>query len=99
MRSAELSAGYIRNFSHLQISHSYDAFDAAREQLVAANIILSKDAAPSMDLEPEYIAADNNKAYIALQEANAIAVLDLNTKQYDGIYSLGYKGFSMLMKR
>ncbi|MGN1187181.1 MAG: choice-of-anchor I domain-containing protein, partial [Lachnospiraceae bacterium] len=76
------------------VNVSFDAFDAVREQLVASNVILSKGAAPSLDLEPEYIAADNNKAYIALQEANAIAVLDIKTKQYDGIYSLGYKDLS-----
>lgn len=74
----------------------FDAFDSQREDLVQAGIILARDAAPSLDLEPEYIAADNTRAYIALQEANAIAVLNLETKAYAGIYSLGYKDLSDL---
>lgn len=64
------------------------------EELVAKNIILNKDAAPEVDLEPEYIAANNKTAYVALQEANAIAVLDLETKEYTGIYSLGFEDYS-----
>ncbi|MDO4473149.1 MAG: choice-of-anchor I family protein [Eubacteriales bacterium] len=72
----------------------FDEFDSQRGKLVEQGIILAKDVAPSFDLEPEYIAADNTKAYIALQEANAIAVLNLRTKTYEGIYSLGYKDLS-----
>ena len=49
---------------------------------------------PSADFEPEYIAATNETAYIALQENNAIAVLDLETKTYDGVYSMGYQDLS-----
>lgn len=64
------------------------------EELVAKNIILNKDAAPEVDLEPEYIAANNKTAYVALQEANAIAVLNLETKEYTGIYSLGFEDYS-----
>ena len=72
----------------------FDEFDEQRGKLVEEGIILARDAAPSLDLEPEYIAADNTRAYIALQEANAIAVLNLETKSYAGIYSLGYKDLS-----
>lgn len=76
------------------VNVTFDAFDASRDNLTANGVMMCKGAAPSLDLEPEYIACNNNKAYIALQEANAIAVLDLETKQYDGIYSLGYKDLS-----
>lgn len=49
-----------------------------------------------MDFEPEYIAvtADGSKAYVTLQEANAIGILDLNTHQVSGIVGLGAKDFS-----
>lgn len=73
----------------------FDAYDSRRAELTAAGIILTKDTMPSVDLEPEYIDCDNTTAYIALQEANAIAVLDLNAKTFTGIYSLGYKDFSL----
>jgi len=45
--------------------------------------------APELDLEPEYIAEAGGKAYVALQEANAIGVFDLNTLQWDEVFSLG----------
>jgi DNA-binding beta-propeller fold protein YncE len=50
-----------------------------------------------MDYEPEYIAVDGNnqKAYVTLQEANGIAVLDLRTLQFTQIIGLGLKDFSL----
>ena len=49
-----------------------------------------------MDVEPEYIAvnAAGTKAYVALQEANAMAVLDLSTNTFSSVIGLGAKDFS-----
>lgn len=49
----------------------FSAFDSQAEELLANNILMVKDNVPSKDFEPEYIAATNNTAYIALQENNA----------------------------
>jgi DNA-binding beta-propeller fold protein YncE len=50
-----------------------------------------------MDFEPEYIAvnAAGTKAYVTLQEANAIGVLNLHTNQFDQVIGLGVKDFSL----
>lgn len=50
-----------------------------------------------MDYEPEYIAvnAAGTKAYVTLQEANAIGILDLNTNSFEKIVGLGAKDFSL----
>ncbi|MGM9979653.1 MAG: choice-of-anchor I family protein [Clostridium sp.] len=72
----------------------FTSFDNKREELVNNGIILKKDTAPSVDLEPEYIAVSDKNAYISLQEANAIAVLDLNTNKIKDIYSAGYEDYS-----
>lgn len=50
-----------------------------------------------MDFEPEYIAVNNEgtKAYVTLQEANAIGILDLNTNSFEKIVGLGAKDFSL----
>jgi hypothetical protein len=50
-----------------------------------------------MDFEPEYIAIDEDDetAYVTLQEANAVAVLDLNGKRFTRIVGLGAKDFSL----
>ena len=50
-----------------------------------------------MDFEPEYIAIekDGSRAFVTLQEANAIAVLDLSLNAFTEIIGLGAKDFSL----
>ena len=74
----------------------FEAFDnpLARKALADKGIIMQKSTVPSEDFEPEYIAVGNNKAYITLQEANAVAVLDLDKMIFTGIYSIGYEDYS-----
>jgi len=50
-----------------------------------------------MDFEPEYIAVneDGTKAFVTLQEANAMAVLDLTTNEFTQVIGLGAKDFSL----
>jgi DNA-binding beta-propeller fold protein YncE len=50
-----------------------------------------------MDFEPEYIAINSagTKAYVTLQEANAIGVLNLNTNSFETVIGLGAKDFSL----
>ena len=74
---------------------NFDAFDNQRETLTASGVVLKKGVNPSADLEPEYIAVSNGKAYITLQENNAIAVLDLASHIYDGIWSAGFEDYSV----
>ena len=71
----------------------YDSTEM-RQELVDKGIILKKGTNPSVDFEPEYIAAGNNTAYVTLQEANAIAVIDLSTNKVTGIYSAGFEDYS-----
>lgn len=49
------------------------------------------------DPEPEYIAVDpdGRRAYVILQEANGMAVLDLVAKRFEAIIGLGLKDFSL----
>lgn len=50
-----------------------------------------------MDFEPEYIAvnAQGTRAYVTLQEANAMAVLDLRRNRFEKVIGLGLKDFSL----
>ncbi len=47
----------------------------------------------SQDVEPEYIAvnANSTKAYVSLQENNALAIIDIFTWSLDTVIGLGYK--------
>ncbi len=74
---------------------TFEKFDAQRAALVEDGVILKKGAAPSVDLEPEYIAASGTKAYVALQEANAIATLDLESLEFTAVNGLGFKDHSV----
>ncbi len=82
----------------------FDAFDSEEqiEALLADNVLISKKTEggpvnpPSEDFEPEYIVATNSTAYVALQEANAIAVLDLNSEMFTGVYSIGFQDHSQV---
>jgi hypothetical protein len=50
-----------------------------------------------MDFEPEYIAIerDGTRAFVTLQEANGIAILDLSLNAFTEIIGLGAKDFSL----
>jgi len=50
-----------------------------------------------MDFEPEYITINSSgtKAYVSLQEANGMAVLDLNSNTFSKVVGLGAKDFSL----
>jgi len=59
--------------------------------------IFGPGATNAQDLEPEYIAItkDSKTAYVALQENNAIAVVDLPTATVTDILPLGFKDHSV----
>lgn len=50
----------------------------------------------AQNLEPEYIAIapDDKTAFVSLQEANAIAVIDIATAKVSKVFALGYKDYS-----
>ena len=76
----------------------FEAFDnpLARKALADKGIIMQKGTVPSEDFEPEYIAVGSNKAYITLQEANAVAVLDLDSMLFTGVYTVGLEDYSVV---
>jgi hypothetical protein len=49
-----------------------------------------------MDFEPEYIAVNEagTKAFVTLQEANAVGVLDIESNSFEHVIGLGAKDFS-----
>lgn len=49
----------------------------------------------SRNLEPEYITTDGSTAYVTLQEANAIAVVNLKNAKVDDVWALGVKDHSV----
>ena len=59
-----------------------------------SNVIIKKNTNPGVDIEPEYITVLDNKAYVSLQENNAIAVIDLDNNKIEKVFALGFKDHS-----
>jgi DNA-binding beta-propeller fold protein YncE len=53
--------------------------------------IFTPGSTVAQDLEPEYITSEGDRAWVSLQEANAIAVLDIDRARFTFVRSLGFK--------
>jgi YVTN family beta-propeller protein len=76
----------------------FGAFNDQADALKAAGVrIFGPGATVAQDLEPEYIAVspDGATAYVTLQEANALGVLDIATATFTAIVPLGFKDHSV----
>ena len=74
----------------------FAAFGA--EELAASGVLFNRVngeiLSAEFDLEPEYIAVSGGTAYVALQEANAVALLDIEAAQFTKVLPLGFKDYS-----
>lgn len=72
----------------------FQAFNDQKQALIDQGVrIFGPNASVAQDLEPEYIAvsADSLTAWVALQENNALAKLDIASATITDILPLGYK--------
>jgi hypothetical protein len=72
------------------------AYNTQSSALLAQGIrLFSTSATVAQDLEPEYIAVsdDNTKAYVSIQEANAMLTIDLTTNSIISLSALGYSQY------
>lgn len=74
----------------------FSAFEAQADALKAAGLRLFDGKSLAQDVEPEYIAvtADGKTAAITLQEANALAFLDLASNTITHVAPLGLKDWN-----
>jgi 2',3'-cyclic-nucleotide 2'-phosphodiesterase (5'-nucleotidase family) len=75
---------------------TFTAFNDQLAELTASGVrIFGPGATVAQDLEPEYITVVGDRAYVSLQENNALAVVDINTATVLEIQPLGYKDHSL----
>lgn len=77
----------------------FTAFNGQADALRDAGVrIFGPGASVAQDLEPEYITVskDSKTAYVALQENNALAKVDIKTATVTDILPLGFKDHSLL---
>lgn len=81
-----------------QVSFSAFNVGSARHSEMDENVRITGPVGTTVaqDLEPEYLAlnASNTKAYVALQENNAMAIIDIKTASVDSIKGLGEKSWN-----
>ncbi len=77
--------------------HAFEAEGALPEGVRVFAGIEGSDHPVSRNLEPEYVTVsdDGNTAWVTLQEANSVAVVDLDAAEVTEIRSLGSKDFSV----
>ncbi len=75
----------------------FTAFDGREVELANRGVRIFPDTDASVDFEPEYISVspDGTKAFVTLQEANAVAVVDIEAGTILDIQGLGVKDFSL----
>lgn len=76
----------------------FASFNASAAALKTAGVRIFDGGIPEFDFEPEYLAIspDGTKAMVTLQEANAVAILDIATATFTSVVPLGEKNFSGL---
>jgi len=92
-------SGGIGNLTQTHVATlNFNSFDSQVSALTATGLRkVRTNNTLSQDLEPEYVtvSADSQKAWVTLQENNAIAEVDLTTKSITGIWGLGKKDMSL----
>ncbi len=77
---------------------NFNAFDDQIDDLRDAGVrIFGPNASVSQDLEPEFITVtpDGSQAFVALQENNAVAIVNLVNMEIEAIESFGTKDMSL----
>ncbi|SHM95340.1 Por secretion system C-terminal sorting domain-containing protein [Chryseobacterium carnipullorum] len=92
-------SGGIGNITQANVTTlNFNSFDSQTAALTATGLRkVRTNNTLSQDLEPEYVtvSADSQKAWVTLQENNAIAEVNLAAKTISGIWGLGKKDMSL----
>ncbi|MEQ9397250.1 choice-of-anchor I family protein [Haliea sp.] len=90
-------AGTVTSANVIQLR--FTAFNAGGNKSLGSGVRTSpKSASVAQDLEPEYItvSADSSTAWVALQENNALAVIDVNAREISSVFGLGFKDHGLI---
>jgi 2',3'-cyclic-nucleotide 2'-phosphodiesterase (5'-nucleotidase family) len=92
----DLSPG-IANLTDANVTNiGFTTYNSQRASLVSQGIrVFSSSLTVAQDLEPEYITIsdDNTKAFVGIQEANALLTIDLTNNSIISLTALGYSSY------
>lgn len=79
----------------------FKAWNDKKDALIKQGLILDapNGASVAQDLEPEYttFSADEKIAFVSIQEANAMAILDVASAKITGLFPVGFKNHSLAL--
>lgn len=79
----------------IDVNSNYSYTDLTFDGIeIPSDVVLKDGVDASLDLEPEYVTVSGNKAYVTLQENNALAIVDITSKKIDSVVALGFKDHS-----
>lgn len=93
----DLTPGYASLTNSNVTTIGFTAFNGQEIALRAQGIrVFTTSASVAQDFEPEYLAVseDNTKAYVTLQENNAMVTIDLATNTITALNPLGYSSYA-----
>jgi hypothetical protein len=95
----DLTPGYA-NLTNANVTNiGFTAYNGQSATLIAQGIrVFATSASVAQDFEPEYIAIsdDNTKAYVTLQENNAMLTIDLTTNSITSLVALGFGAYDAI---
>lgn len=93
----DLSAGVAAATVRQVRFNDFNVGGPRNSELPAAVRVFGPNASVAQDLEPEYITvtADGRTAFVSLQEANALAVIDIASATVSRILALGFKNHNV----
>lgn len=86
LSKATLGSSTLADFTFDSANLSDASVDA---KLDAMRVRADNEGSEAVDVEPEYITLQGGKAFVSLQENNAVAVFDLTTSKWTDIHDLG----------
>lgn len=81
------------------VSLNFQDFNTGGSKSLGSGVRVSaKSASVAQDLEPEYltVSSDSSTAWVALQENNAVAVVDIAGREISAVLGLGYKDHGLI---
>jgi hypothetical protein len=104
--SGDYSNDPVGSVSIISVKDGYDVttldfsgFEGQQAALMAKGLrIFGPGASFAQDIEPEYVtvSANSQKAWVSLQENNAIARIDIKARRIEEIMPLGFKDYSLM---
>jgi hypothetical protein len=94
--NSDYSVDPVGSVGIIDVANDYAYTDLTFDSVTIPDEVIIKDGSQkAADIEPEYITVSGDKAYVTLQENNALGIIDIANKEILSVVSLGFKDHSL----